>query len=155
MRVALAAAFFSRPNLLVLDEPSNHLDLEGVECLVEALGQYQGAVLLVSHDQFLIEKTAQRVFLVAGGGIRRLEGGVKEYVRELGSGARKGGGRACSNAASAAHTSSKTQGGVGAADQGVCQTSSQDEGSVSSTKPAALRSAAAARAAVGIKGRRP
>lgn len=51
MRVALAASFFARPHLLILDEPSNHLDLEGVESLVAALQQYAGAVLLVSHDQ--------------------------------------------------------------------------------------------------------
>jgi hypothetical protein len=51
VRVALAAVFFSRPHCLVLDEPSNHLDLEGVGCLAEALRQYAGAVLLVSHDQ--------------------------------------------------------------------------------------------------------
>ena len=49
--MALASVFYSCPHLLVLDEPSNHLDLEGVECLAVALGQYQGAVLLVSHDQ--------------------------------------------------------------------------------------------------------
>lgn len=51
VRVALAAMFYSAPNLLVLDEPSNHLDLEGVECLAVALQEYGGAVLLVSHDQ--------------------------------------------------------------------------------------------------------
>ena len=51
MRVALAAVFYSSPHLMVLDEPSNHLDLEGVECLAAALQSYTGAVLLVSHDQ--------------------------------------------------------------------------------------------------------
>ena len=51
MRIALAAAFFARPHLLVLDEPSNHLDLEGVESLVAALEGFEGGVLLVSHDQ--------------------------------------------------------------------------------------------------------
>ena len=51
MRVALAANFYSRPHLLILDEPSNHLDLEGVECMVAALHSFAGAVLLVSHDQ--------------------------------------------------------------------------------------------------------
>lgn len=51
VRVALAAAFWGAPHLLVLDEPSNHLDLEGVEALVAALREFKGAVLLVSHDQ--------------------------------------------------------------------------------------------------------
>lgn len=51
MRAALAAAFYARPHLLILDEPSNHLDLEGVECLAAALAGFAGAVLLVSHDQ--------------------------------------------------------------------------------------------------------
>lgn len=51
VRVALAGVFFTRPHFLILDEPSNHLDLEGVECLAAALQQFAGAVLLVSHDQ--------------------------------------------------------------------------------------------------------
>ena len=51
VRVALAANFYARPHLLILDEPSNHLDLEGVECMVAALHSFAGAVLLVSHDQ--------------------------------------------------------------------------------------------------------
>ena len=51
MRVALAANFYARPHLLILDEPSNHLDLEGVECMAAALHSFAGSVLLVSHDQ--------------------------------------------------------------------------------------------------------
>ncbi|KAI3429636.1 hypothetical protein D9Q98_005722 [Chlorella vulgaris] len=83
VRVALAGVFFSRPHFLILDEPSNHLDLEGVECLAAALQQFTGAVLLVSHDQWLMQQAAQRVFLVAGGELTLLEGGVAEYVQQL------------------------------------------------------------------------
>ncbi|PSC67915.1 ABC transporter ATP-binding [Micractinium conductrix] len=83
VRIALAAAFFARPHLLVLDEPSNHLDLEGVESLVAALEGFEGGVLLVSHDQYLVQQAAQRVCLVAAGEVRRLEGGIVEYVQQL------------------------------------------------------------------------
>ncbi|KAL4443909.1 hypothetical protein ABPG75_011646 [Micractinium tetrahymenae] len=108
VRVALAAAFYARPHLLVLDEPSNHLDLEGVECLVAALQGFTGGVLLVSHDQYLVEQAAQRVFLVAGGQVQRLEGGVADYVQQLSGGGSKqkaaassGGGKAGGKAAAA------------------------------------------------------
>ncbi|GAB4816948.1 hypothetical protein N2152v2_003994 [Parachlorella kessleri] len=88
VRVALAAVFFASPHLMVLDEPSNHLDLEGVECLAAALQSYTGAMVLVSHDQFLIKEVAQRVFLVADGEIAYLERGVEEYAQQLASGKR-------------------------------------------------------------------
>ncbi|KAL4855189.1 ABC transporter F family member 3 [Chlorella vulgaris] len=83
VRVALAGVFFSRPHFLILDEPSNHLDLEGVECLAAALQQFTGAVLL-----WLMQQAAQRVFLVAGGELTLLEGSVAEYVQQL-SGSKK------------------------------------------------------------------
>lgn len=90
VRVALAAVFYGRPHLLILDEPSNHLDMDGVESLAEALRQYGGSVLLVSHDQWLVQQAAQHVSLVAGGEMKRLEGGVAEYVKTLsGTGKKK------------------------------------------------------------------
>lgn len=54
VRLALAAAFYARPQLLVLDEPSNHLDLDGTDCLLAALEQFHGGVILISHDQVAI-----------------------------------------------------------------------------------------------------
>lgn len=93
VRVALAALFFSRPHFVILDEPSNHLDLQGVDCLVAALQQYTGGVLLVSHDQFLVEQAVGeggRTYLVADGAMERLEGGVAEYVARLSGRKKKG-----------------------------------------------------------------
>ncbi|MHA1114250.1 MAG: ABC-F family ATP-binding cassette domain-containing protein, partial [Alphaproteobacteria bacterium] len=61
MRVALAATLFTAPDLLLLDEPSNHLDLEARLWLESHLAKYRGAVLLVSHDRDLLDKVAQRI----------------------------------------------------------------------------------------------
>ncbi|KAL4449533.1 hypothetical protein ABPG77_007177 [Micractinium sp. CCAP 211/92] len=146
VRVALAAAFYARPHLLVLDEPSNHLDLEGVECLVAALQGFAGGVLLVSHDQYLVEQAAQRVFLVADGEVGWLEGGVAEYVQQLGSGgskkkaaASRGGGKPGGKAPAA----SKDAGAGGAAAAQQAKQAKQME--------QAARAARAARAQMGIR----
>lgn len=83
MRVALAATTLGCPHMLVLDEPSNHLDLGGVESLLNALRDFRGAVVLVSHDQHLVNSFADFVYAVGGKRVRRLEGGMPEYVGEL------------------------------------------------------------------------
>lgn len=83
VRVALAHAVYTHPHFLVLDEPSNHLDAETVEALVESLCEFSGAVLLVTHDQYLVEKAATRTFLVQKSKLRFLENGIEEYRRLL------------------------------------------------------------------------
>jgi ATP-binding cassette subfamily F protein 3 len=83
VRVALAYAVHSHPHFLVLDEPSNHLDAETVEALVESLHDFAGAVLLVTHDQYLVEKVATRTFLVQRRKVQFLEQGIEDYRNAL------------------------------------------------------------------------
>ena len=82
VRVAFALATFgSSPHLLVLDEPTNHLDYLTTEALLEALKEYNGAVLVVSHDQFFVSEVAEQVYAVKKGQLVYLEGGMEEYVK--------------------------------------------------------------------------
>ncbi len=69
------------PSLLILDEPTNHLDIQAREALVEALNEYKGAVVLISHDRHLVELTADHLWLVAGGKVTPWEGDLDEYQR--------------------------------------------------------------------------
>jgi ATP-binding cassette subfamily F protein 3 len=80
-RLMLAIATLEKPNLLVLDEPTNHLDMDAREHLLAALNDYEGAVILVSHDRRLIEACADRLLLVADGRAVPYEGDLDEYTR--------------------------------------------------------------------------
>ncbi|ACO60757.1 ABC transporter/cobalt transport family protein [Micromonas commoda] len=72
-RVALAAVSYARPHLLVLDEPTNNLDLEAVAALAAAVEAFQGGVVLVSHDQFFVQRVAREVFVVGKGAVTKQE----------------------------------------------------------------------------------
>jgi ATP-binding cassette, subfamily F, member 3 len=78
-RLLLGLATMSGPNLLILDEPTNHLDMGARQSLIEALNDYDGAVILISHDRRLIEATADRLWLVSGGGVRPYDGDMDDY----------------------------------------------------------------------------
>lgn len=84
-KARLLFALMSRdaPHLMILDEPTNHLDIESREALVSALNSYAGAVILISHDPHLIELTADRLWLVADGGVRAYDGDLESYRRLL------------------------------------------------------------------------
>jgi ATP-binding cassette subfamily F protein 3 len=82
-RLMLALATLDRPNLLLLDEPTNHLDIDAREELLNALNDYEGAVILISHDRRLIEATMDRLFLVAEGGVHPFDGDLDDYRRFL------------------------------------------------------------------------
>jgi ATP-binding cassette subfamily F protein 3 len=71
------------PQLLVLDEPTNHLDIDSRDALTQALNDFPGAVLLISHDPHLIELTADWLWLVEGGRVRPFEGDLDDYRRML------------------------------------------------------------------------
>ena len=78
-RLALALLIRRRPNLLLLDEPTNHLDLEMRHALTLALSEYEGAVVLVSHDRHLLRSTVDRFLLVADGGAAAFDGDLDDY----------------------------------------------------------------------------
>jgi ATP-binding cassette subfamily F protein 3 len=82
-RLMLALATLDKPNLLLLDEPTNHLDIDAREELLTALNDYEGAVILISHDRRLIEATMDRLFLVADGGVHPFDGDLDDYRRFL------------------------------------------------------------------------
>src|SRR5690242_13997674 len=85
-RLMLALATLDKPNLLILDEPTNHLDIDARGELLSALNDFDGAVVLVSHDRRLIEATADRLLLVANGEVRPFDGDLDDYRRFLLSG---------------------------------------------------------------------
>lgn len=85
-RLLLALAAFHRPHLLILDEPTNHLDIDSRQALIHGLAEYDGAVILISHDRHLIEASADRLWLVADGTVKNYDGDINSYRQELLSG---------------------------------------------------------------------
>jgi ATP-binding cassette subfamily F protein 3 len=82
-RLMLALATLDKPNLLILDEPTNHLDIDARNELMTALNDFEGAVVLVSHDRRLIESTADRLLLVANGTVNAFDGDLDDYRQFL------------------------------------------------------------------------
>ncbi|NTV94776.1 MAG: ATP-binding cassette domain-containing protein [Thiobacillus sp.] len=78
-RLALALIVWQRPNLLLLDEPTNHLDLETREALTVALAQFEGTLILVSHDRHLLRATTDEFMIVADGGLQPFDGDLDDY----------------------------------------------------------------------------
>jgi len=86
-RLVLALVAYQRPNLLLLDEPTNHLDLEMRQALAVALQDYEGAVVLVSHDRYLLSTVVDEFRLVANGRAEPFDGDLEDYARWLGTAA--------------------------------------------------------------------
>ncbi|HVK94415.1 MAG TPA: ATP-binding cassette domain-containing protein [Noviherbaspirillum sp.] len=78
-RLALALIVWQRPNLLLLDEPTNHLDLETREALTMALAQFEGTLVLVSHDRHLLRATTDQFMIVADGKLQAFDGDLDDY----------------------------------------------------------------------------
>ncbi|CUI80913.1 Uncharacterized ABC transporter ATP-binding protein YheS [Achromobacter xylosoxidans] len=78
-RLALALIVWQRPNLLLLDEPTNHLDLETREALTTALAQFEGTLVLVSHDRHLLRATTDQFIIVADGRFSPFDGDLDDY----------------------------------------------------------------------------
>ena len=80
-RLLLGLATFRAPHLVILDEPTNHLDIDSRAALIEAINDYSGAVILVSHDRYLLEACADRLWLVEGGTVKPFDGDLDDYRR--------------------------------------------------------------------------
>jgi ATP-binding cassette subfamily F protein 3 len=78
-RLVLALLVYQKPNLLLLDEPTNHLDLEMRLALAEALQDFEGAMVIVSHDRHLLRVTCDQLMLVHGGSVREFDGALEDY----------------------------------------------------------------------------
>jgi len=78
-RLLLALATRDAPQLLILDEPTNHLDIDARDALVKALGDFEGAVLLITHDPHLVELVADRLWLVGDGTVKPYDGDMDDY----------------------------------------------------------------------------
>ena len=82
-RLVLALIVWQRPNLLLLDEPTNHLDLDMRQALTEALIEFEGALVVVSHDRHLIRSTTDDLYLVHDGKVEPFEGDLEDYQQWL------------------------------------------------------------------------
>ena len=80
-RLLMLIATIDAPHILILDEPTNHLDIESREALVLALNEYEGAVILVSHDTHLVESVADRLWLVKDGHVQSFDGDMDDYKK--------------------------------------------------------------------------
>ena len=80
-RLLMGLATFEGPQLLILDEPTNHLDIDSRAELVEAINDFEGACILISHDRRLLEACAERLWLVADGEVRNFDGDLDDYAR--------------------------------------------------------------------------
>ncbi len=80
-RLLMGLAAFDGPNLFILDEPTNHLDIDSRAALIQALNEFPGAVILISHDRHLIEATADRLWLVKDGDVAPFDGDLGDYRR--------------------------------------------------------------------------
>jgi len=79
-RLALALITRDAPHMLILDEPTNHLDVDAREALIQALNDYAGAVVIVSHDRHMLEMTADRLVLVDSGTAKEFDGSIEDYI---------------------------------------------------------------------------
>ncbi len=78
-RLLFAVTAFHGPHLMILDEPTNHLDVDSREALIHALNDYDGAVILISHDRHLIEASVDRLWVVKGGTVKSYDGDMESY----------------------------------------------------------------------------
>ena len=82
-RLMLGLATLDKPHLLILDEPTNHLDIDSRAALIEAINDYPGATIIVSHDRHLLDACADRLWLVAGGKVTRFDGDLDDYRQHV------------------------------------------------------------------------
>jgi ATP-binding cassette subfamily F protein 3 len=82
-RLLLGLATFHGPNMIILDEPTNHLDIDSRAVLAEAINEYPGAIIMVSHDRYLIEACADQLWVVADHAVTPYDGDLDDYRRSI------------------------------------------------------------------------
>ena len=82
-RLLFALMSFKAPQMIILDEPTNHLDMDSRQSLIHAINEYEGAVILISHDSYLVEACADRIMVVENGGVQDFDGDINDYKAEV------------------------------------------------------------------------
>jgi ATP-binding cassette subfamily F protein 3 len=82
-RVAFACLGLNNPHILVLDEPSNHLDTAGLDALAEAIDKFEGGVLMVSHDVTMISRTSKQLWVCEEGKVLKYPGTIEQYKQDI------------------------------------------------------------------------
>ncbi|WP_079509360.1 ribosomal protection-like ABC-F family protein [Mesobacillus jeotgali] len=82
LKLSIASVWAKRPELLILDEPTNHLDLQGVEWLIEELSAFKGAILIISHDRYFLDKTVTEIIEIEDGTTKLFTGNYSAYRKE-------------------------------------------------------------------------
>ena len=77
--LAFASLSYQKPHVIVMDEPTNHLDMESIDALVDAIKDFKGGLIVVSHDQFFITNTCSELWVVGDGKATRFRGDFYEY----------------------------------------------------------------------------
>ncbi|MCC3859955.1 ABC-F family ATP-binding cassette domain-containing protein [Pseudemcibacter aquimaris] len=80
-RLLFALMSFHAPQMIILDEPTNHLDMDSRQALIHAINDYEGAVILISHDSYLVEACADRIMVVENGGVNPFDGDINDYKK--------------------------------------------------------------------------
>ncbi|HPF46947.1 MAG: ABC-F family ATP-binding cassette domain-containing protein [Alphaproteobacteria bacterium] len=78
-RLLFALMSFNAPQMIILDEPTNHLDMDSRQSLIHAINDYEGAVIIISHDSYLVEACADRIMVVENGGVNDFDGDINDY----------------------------------------------------------------------------
>ncbi len=82
-RLLFALMSFKAPQMIILDEPTNHLDMDSRQSLIHAINEYEGAVILISHDSYLVEACADKIMIVDNGTVRDFDGDINDYKAEV------------------------------------------------------------------------
>lgn len=81
-RVAFASLAYQKPHVIIMDEPTNHLDMESIDALVEAVKDFRGGLIVVSHDEHFITNTVSELWVVGDGKATRFRGSFNDYKKE-------------------------------------------------------------------------
>ncbi len=81
-RIAFSALAYQNPHVIIMDEPTNHLDMESIDALIEAVKDFRGGLMVVSHDQYFITNTCRDLWVVGDGKAAKFRGGFEDYKKE-------------------------------------------------------------------------